>query len=59
MTMDLYTHLSRERDSSSRVQMVSLFDSWVNERMQDAAALPSPELWTARVVLSLPPEPAE
>lgn len=59
MTMDLYTHLSRERDSSSRVQMVSLFDSWVNERMQDAAALPSPELWTARVVLSLPPETPE
>ena len=58
MTMDLYTHLSRERDSASRVQMVSLFDSWVNERMQDADAS-SPELWTARVVLSLPPEMPE
>ena len=59
MTMDLYTHLSRERDSASRVQMVSLFDSWVNERMRDAAALPSPSQWTMRIVLSPPPEPLE
>jgi len=57
MTMDLYTHLSRERDSASRSQIVSLFDAWVRERMQDAASLPSPSLWTARVVLAVPPEP--
>lgn len=56
VTMDLYTHLSRERDSASRVQMVSLFDSWVNDRLQDAAALPSPALWTVSVIKALPPE---
>ena len=49
MTMDLYTHLSRERDSASRVQMVSLFDSWVNDRMQDAGKLTAPEMWTAYI----------
>lgn len=56
MTMDLYTHLSRERASASGSQIVSLFDAWVQDRMRDAGALPSPELWTVRVVLSLPPE---
>lgn len=54
VTMDLYTHLSKERDAASRAQMVSLFDSWVNDRMRDAAALPSPAEWTSSAVLSLP-----
>ena len=50
MTMDLYTHLSKERDEASRIQMVSLFDSWVGERM--ARTLPMDALW-------LPTEPPE
>lgn len=33
MTMDLYTHLSHERDAESRNQIVKLFDSWVDNRM--------------------------
>lgn len=41
MTMDLYTHLSRERDQAARAQMVSLFDSWVSERMNTPPSEPS------------------
>lgn len=48
MTMDLYTHLSHERDAKSRAQMVSLFDSWVNDRMH-GSSVPSPELWSGSV----------
>lgn len=56
LTMDLYTHLSQERDAASRKQMVSLFDSWVSERMGDAGSLPSPEEWTLAVTHGVPPE---
>lgn len=49
MTMDLYTHLSRERDAASRKQMVALFDSWVKDRMREAGSLPSPDMWTYEV----------
>lgn len=54
MTMDLYTHLSRERDAASRKQMVALFDSWVGDRMRDAGSLPSPGMWTFEVVYGPP-----
>lgn len=56
MTMDLYTHFSRELDAASRVRMVSLFDSWVSERMKDVAELPSPTEWEVKTILSRPPE---
>lgn len=41
MTLDLYTHLSRERESSSRNQLVAHLDQWIDERTVKAWALPS------------------
>lgn len=32
ITLDLYTHLSREREHASRQQLIQLFDSWVSDR---------------------------
>ena len=55
ITLDLYTHLSKERDSASREQMVSLFDSWVAERLEKAAELPSPSEWSFSVSSEVPP----
>lgn len=36
ITLDLYTHLSRERAAASNLQMVSYLDSWVDMRNLDA-----------------------
>ena len=55
VTLDLYTHLSKERDIASREQMVSLFDSWVSDRMEKASELPSPSGWIFTVVSESPP----
>ena len=46
ITLDLYTHLSKERDAASREQMVSFLDSWIDDRMR----LPDPSVWTFSVV---------
>ena len=32
VTLDLYTHLSKERESASRNQMVEYLDSWIDKR---------------------------
>jgi len=57
VTMDLYTHLSKERDAASRKQMVALFDSWISDRMKnDAAALPAPAIWKLFVTVDKPPD---
>lgn len=36
VTLDLYTHLSKERESSSRNQMVAYLDNWIDERVINA-----------------------
>ena len=36
ITLDLYTHLSKERESSSRNQMVAYLDNWIDERVINA-----------------------
>ncbi len=56
MTMDLYTHFSQERNDASRKQMVSLFDSWVNDRMKEAGAMPTPAQWSVQVLRAKLPE---
>jgi len=32
MTLELYTHLSREREKASRIKLVEYFDNWVDNR---------------------------
>ncbi len=36
ITLDLYTHLSKERESTSRNQMVSYLDQWIDRRVLTA-----------------------
>ena len=33
MTLNLYTHLSREREKESRIKLVDYFDNWVENRL--------------------------
>lgn len=33
VTLELYTHLSKERDAASRQQLMQYFDSWVDDRL--------------------------
>ncbi len=56
ITLDLYTHLSKERDSASRQQMISFLDAWTDQRMKAAAALPDPSQWSLSFVKEKPPE---
>lgn len=41
--MDLYTHLSKERESASRNQMVKYLDEWLDSRVLNALSLELPE----------------
>ena len=45
LTLDLYTHLSKERESASRNQMVKYLDDWLDARVRTALSmeLPDPE----------------
>ncbi|MBP3653189.1 MAG: site-specific integrase [Clostridia bacterium] len=45
ITLDLYTHLSREREAASRNQMVQYLDSWLDDRVRSvfSMGLPAPE----------------
>lgn len=54
ITLELYTHLSKERDKTSRQQMVFHLDSWLDDRVRSAASLPDPSAWTQETVF-LPP----
>lgn len=56
ITLDLYTHLSKERDAASRQQMIALFDSWIDDRMKSISSLPEPSMWTASVITAKAPE---
>lgn len=57
VTLDLYTHLSKERDAASRQQLISLFDSWLSDRLHDASELSDPSLWQLSVVSAPLPSP--
>lgn len=39
ITLDLYTHLSKERESASRIQTVEYLDKWIDERMKNELPL--------------------
>ncbi len=41
MTLDLYTHLSRERESTSRNQLVTHLDQWIDDRTLTAWNVPN------------------
>lgn len=56
MTMDLYTHLSKERDTASRKQMVEHFDAWLDDRIKNAPALPEPVRMKKTIIKIRPPE---
>ncbi len=43
ITLDLYTHLSKERESASRNQMVKYLDEWLDSRVLNALSLELPE----------------
>lgn len=43
ITLDLYTHLSKERESASRNQMVRYLDEWLDSRVLNALSLELPE----------------
>lgn len=43
ITLDLYTHLSKERESVSRNQMVKYLDEWLDSRVLNALSLELPE----------------
>lgn len=43
ITLDLYTHLSKERESASRNQMVKYLDEWLDSRVRNALSLELPE----------------
>lgn len=40
LTLDLYTHLSRERECASRNQVISYLDQWLDDRVLKATAAP-------------------
>lgn len=42
ITLELYTHLSKERESASRVQMVKFLDAWLDNRVLNALSLDLP-----------------
>ena len=35
MTLDLYTHLSKERENKQRIQLVEFLDSWLKTDHED------------------------
>lgn len=43
ITLELYTHLSKERESASRNQMVRYLDEWLDTRVLDALSMELPE----------------
>ena len=43
ITLDLYTHLSRERETASRNQMVQYLDSWLDDRVRNVYAMELPK----------------
>ena len=60
VTLELYTHLSKERDTTSRKLMVQHFDSWLDDRMRGAASLPDITTWPSSVVTAVPwPKPPD
>lgn len=42
ITLELYTHLSKERESASRAQMVKFLDAWLDNRVLNAMNLELP-----------------
>jgi len=43
ITLELYTHLSKERESASRNQMVKYLDEWLDTRVLNALSLELPD----------------
>lgn len=43
LTLDLYTHLSKERESASRNQMVKYLDEWLDSRVMNPISFELPE----------------
>lgn len=43
LTLDLYTHLSKERESASRNQMVKYLDDWLDSRVMNPIAFELPD----------------
>ncbi len=43
ITMELYTHLSKEREAASRLQMVAYLDKWLDNRVLNPVVLNLPE----------------
>lgn len=43
ITIELYTHLSEEREAASRLQMVEYLDKWLDNRVLNPVSLPLPE----------------
>ena len=43
VTLDLYTHLSKEREAASRNQMVKYLDDWLDSRVVKSLSMELPE----------------